>query len=134
MVEPQQQEIPRKLPKVVGATTHPAAAMLFRSRGRVATIIMLALSLVIGYFVIFDHDGLAAYEQKKHQALELQQQIQTLQQENQRMAAHNDRLKNDPDTIEHEAREQLHYTRAGEVIYTLPEAPHAENASAKTAK
>ena len=122
------------MPQISGGITHQTAAVLFRSRGRVATIVMLTLSLVIGYFVIFDHDGLASYEQKKQQALELQQQIQTLQQENQRMAAHNDRLKSDPDTIEHEARQQLHYTRAGEVIYTLPEAPRAENSSPKSAK
>jgi cell division protein FtsB len=32
-------------------------------------------------------------------------------------------LKNDRDTIEYEAREQMHYTRPGEVIYTLPQAP-----------
>jgi cell division protein FtsB len=29
----------------------------------------------------------------------------------------------DPDAIEHEAREKLHYARPGEVIYTLPEPP-----------
>ena len=132
--QPQQQEIPHKIPSLTGGVTHQAAALLFRSRGRVATVILLTLSLVIGYFVIFDHDGLAAYEQKKHQAQELQQQIQNLQQENQRMAAHNQRLKSDPDAIEHAARQQLHYTRPGEVIYTLPEAPHADASAQKPAK
>jgi cell division protein FtsB len=29
-------------------------------------------------------------------------------------------LKSDPNAIEHQAREELHYTRPGEVIYTLP--------------
>ena len=124
---PKQQDIP----EITGGITHQAAAMLFRSRGRLATAIMLALSLLIGYFVIFDKDGLAAYEQKKHQAQALQQQIQTLQQENIKMAAHNDRLKNDPDAIEHAARQQLHYTRPGEVIYTLPEAPHSDASAPK---
>jgi cell division protein FtsB len=33
-----------------------------------------------------------------------------------------DLLQNDPGAIEHQAREELHYTRAGEVIYTLPAA------------
>ena len=111
-----------------------AATWLFRSRGRIATVVMVALSLFIAYFVVFDKDGLASYEQKKHQALALQQQIDALQQQNQQMATHNQRLKNDPDTIEHEAREQLHYTRSGEVIYTLPEAPRSDPATQKPAK
>ena len=34
-------------------------------------------------------------------------------------------LKNDPKTIEKEARERLHYTRPGEVVYTLPSVPAA---------
>jgi cell division protein FtsB len=29
-------------------------------------------------------------------------------------------LKSDPDAIEREAREKLHYAKPGEVIYTLP--------------
>ncbi|HEX4023004.1 MAG TPA: septum formation initiator family protein [Acidobacteriaceae bacterium] len=128
--QPRQQEIP----VVTGGMSHSAAAMLFRSRGRIATVIMLALSLLIGYFVIFDHDGLAAYEQKKHEAQQLQQQIQSMQQDNLRMAAHNKRLKSDPDTIEHQAREQLHYTRPGEVIYTLPAAPGASTTPSQSAK
>jgi cell division protein FtsB len=48
-----------------------------------------------------------------------------LQKENDRLHGHVDRLQNDPGAIEHEAREELHYTRAGEVIYTLPNAPSA---------
>lgn len=111
-----------------------AAAWLFRSRGRIATVVLVAFSLFIAYFVIFDKDGLASYEQKKHQAQVLQQQIDALQQQNLQMALHNQRLKNDPDTIEHEAREQLHYTRPGEVIYTLPEAPHSDPATQKPTK
>ena len=49
---------------------------------------------------------------------QLRQQIQDLQQENARLRDHIERLKSDPDAIEHEAREQLHYARPGEVIYT----------------
>ena len=131
--QPKQQQIPEPTASQTGGMTHQAAALLFRSRGRLATVVMLALSLIICYFVIFDKDGLAAYEQKKHEAQTLQQQIQTLKQANQQMADHNQRLLKDPDTIEHAAREQLHYTRPGEVIYTLPEAPRSD-ASSKPAK
>jgi cell division protein FtsB len=34
-----------------------------------------------------------------------------------------ERLQNDPGAIEHQAREELHYTRPGEVIVTLPDQP-----------
>ena len=40
-------------------------------------------------------------------------------------ASHVDLLETDPDAIEHQAREELHYTRPGEVIYTLPTEPAA---------
>jgi cell division protein FtsB len=46
--------------------------------------------------------------------------MQELQRENARLKGHVDRLQSDPSAIEHQAREELHYTRAGEVIYTLP--------------
>ncbi len=39
------------------------------------------------------------------------------------MKDHVDHLQNDPDAIEHEARARLHYTRPGEVIYTLNDKP-----------
>lgn len=117
-----------------GNRMQQSVALLFHSRGRVATAVLVTLSLLIVYFVIFDKDGLAAYEQKRHQTQVLQQEINALQQENQQMAMHNQRLLNDPDTIEHEAREQLHYTRSGEIIYMLPEAPHSNAATQKSAK
>jgi cell division protein FtsB len=118
----------------MGHVAHWVVTRYRRSRRRVATAVLLAFSLLMGYYVIFDKDGVAAYVQKKHQAQEQQQQIQLLQQENQRLAEHDQRLKNDPDAIEHEARKQLHYTHSGEVIYTLPEAPHSAPPSAKPAK
>jgi cell division protein FtsB len=36
-----------------------------------------------------------------------------------------ERLKSDPDAIEHKAREELHYAKPGEVIYTLPQSEAA---------
>ncbi len=41
-------------------------------------------------------------------------------------ANHVDRLKSDPNAIEHEAREKLHYAKPGEVIYTLPPDPQTQ--------
>jgi cell division protein FtsB len=50
----------------------------------------------------------------------LNQQMQDLQRENDLLTEHVGRLQSDPNAIEHQAREELHYTRPGEVIYTLP--------------
>jgi cell division protein FtsB len=49
-----------------------------------------------------------------------------LQQENAHLREHVDRLKSDSNAIEHEAREQLHYAKPGEVIYTLPAEPQTQ--------
>jgi cell division protein FtsB len=68
---------------------------------------------------------LTAYIHKRQEAQALQKQMQALQTQNERLLGHVDRLQNDPGAIEHQAREELHYTRAGEVIYTLPGKPGA---------
>lgn len=92
-------------------------------RRKAATVVLILLSVSLGVYAIFGHDGIVAYQQKQRRAHQLQQQILDLQKENERLTLHDQRLQNDPDTIEYEAREQMHYTRPGEVIYTLPEAP-----------
>jgi len=94
-----------------------------RRKAATASLILLSVSLVV--FAILGHDGIAAYRQKRSRAAALNHQILSLQKENQRLALHDQRLQNDRDTIEYEAREQMHYTRPGEVIYTLPKAPGA---------
>ncbi len=107
-----------KLPALAGA----AKDSVYLWRRRAATMATGALALVMAYGVIFGHNGLTAFVHKREEARELQQQMQQLQKENERLNEHIDRLQSDPDAIEHEAREELHYTRAGEVIYTLPDA------------
>ena len=52
-----------------------------------------------------------------------QKEIIDVQQENAQLRQQIERLKSDPDAIEHEAREKLHYAKPGEVIYTLPAQP-----------
>jgi cell division protein FtsB len=101
------------------------SASVLGMRRKAATVLFVALSVFLGVYAILGHDGLVAYHQKQHQAQRLQQQILDLQKQNERLALHDQRLKNDRDTIEYEAREQMHYTRPGEVIYTLPQAPVA---------
>lgn len=113
-----------QLPALAGAAKERA----YLWRRRAATIATATLALVMAYGVIFGHNGLTAFVHKREEAKSLQRQMQQLQTENQQLREHVDRLQNDPSAIEHEAREELHYTRAGEVIYTLP----ANNSDAST--
>lgn len=91
---------------------------------KVVTGAAAVLALALGFHVIFGQNGLTAYQQKRQQSQSLELQMQTLQQENGDLKSHVQRLKSDPNAIEHQAREELHYTRPGEVIYTMPQAGH----------
>ncbi|HTZ89998.1 MAG TPA: septum formation initiator family protein [Alloacidobacterium sp.] len=99
------------------------AGFAYRMRRRVATAAAVALAIFLGYHVIVGRNGVTAFDQKRVEDKELQKQIQELQDENARMKDHVEHLQNDPDAIEHEARARLHYTRPGEVIYTLNDKP-----------
>jgi cell division protein FtsB len=87
---------------------------------KVATGVAALLALGMGYHVIFGQNGLTVYQQKRQDAQSLDHQLHSLQRENDLLKGHVERLKSDPNAIEHQAREELHYTRPGEVIYTLP--------------
>jgi cell division protein FtsB len=87
------------------------------------TVFAVLLALAFAWSVVNGRHGLSTWYQQRTQEKQLKHEIQDLQQENARLHQHVDRLKNDPDTIEHEAREKLHYAKPGEVIYTLPPDP-----------
>ncbi len=91
-------------------------------RRRAATVVAAGLACGMAYGVIFGHNGVTAYARKRAEERSLHLQMRDLQQENDRLQGHVERLQKDPSAIEHQAREELHYTRAGEVIYTLPDA------------
>ena len=84
------------------------------------TLVAVTLALLFGWRVVNGKHGLSAWQQQRTQDQQLRKEIQDLQQENARLRDHIERLKSDPNAIEHEAREKLHYARPGEVIYTLP--------------
>lgn len=88
---------------------------------KAATVAAATLAVVLGYHVVFGQNGLTAYKQKRQNAQSLNVQLQSLKRENGQLKGHVDRLQTDPNAIEHQAREELHYTRPGEVIYTLPD-------------
>ena len=94
---------------------------LYGARRKIATGTAVLLAFLFGYHVVFGQNGLIAYDAKRHEIRELQTQMSTLQGENTRLRNHVERLGSDPNAIEHEAREALHFTRPGEVIYTMPQ-------------
>lgn len=100
-----------------------------RSAGRrvgwrkVATGVAAALTVSMAYHVVFGPNGLTVYQHKRQDSRDLALQSKGLSHENELLRGHIARLQNDPSAIEHQAREELHYTRPGEVIYTLPAAP-----------
>lgn len=96
---------------------------------KIATGAAAVLALAMAYHVIFGQNGLTVYQQKRQETQALTQRLQSLQHENDLMKSHVDRLQNDPNAIEHQAREELHYTRPGEVIYTLPPDPVSKDAA-----
>jgi cell division protein FtsB len=77
------------------------------------------LLCVVGYFAVFGANGLMDYRQKRRESRELDRQIKALQEQNGGMEQEIKALKDDPQTIEKEARERLRYARPGEVVYTV---------------
>ena len=92
----------------------------FAGRRKAATLAAAALALAVGYHVVFGANGLTVYMQKRAETRALKQQMVGLERENEQMGAHVNRLRNDPDAVEHQAREDLHYAKPNEVIYTMP--------------
>jgi cell division protein FtsB len=86
------------------------------------TGLAVILALLLGWHVVNGKHGLSVWQQKRVEDQRLQKEIDSLQQENAHLRDRVQKLKSDPDSIEHEAREKLHYAKPGEVIYALPEA------------
>jgi cell division protein FtsB len=100
---------------------------------KIATAAAAVLAVAMGYHVVFGQNGLTVYQQKRQDAQMLQSQLRSLQRENELLKGHVERLQSDPNAIEHQAREELHYTRPGEVIYTLPATPSTKDTTSQSA-
>jgi len=101
-------------PKAIAA----GAGFVYRMRRRIATGAVVGAALFFGYHAFFGPNGVNMYEQKRAEGRVLAKHIADLQQQNTRLQQQVTELKTDPDAIEHEARERLHYARPGEVIWT----------------
>lgn len=93
------------------------------------TVLAVSLALLLMWHVVNGQNGLNSWHQKRAADQQLQLEIKHLQDENARLREHVDRLKSDPDAIEHEAREKLHYAKPNEVIVALPTQPNSQPAT-----
>jgi cell division protein FtsB len=98
----------------------PAWTAVYALRRRIATGGILVLTAWLFLHIMFGANGMVVYKQKRAEIEDLQKQVNSLQQENLHYNEQIKSLKTDPKAIEKEAREALHYTRPGEVIYVAP--------------
>jgi len=113
----------QRIAQPVSEKLRPAFAWLYRARRRLATV---AVAVVTGWLflhVMFGANGMVIYRQKRTEYQTLSREIDQLQKENDHYTGQIKSLQTDPATIEKEAREQLHYTRPGEVVYVSPAPP-----------
>jgi len=112
----------------------PSLQWLYRARRRLATAGVAILTIWIFVHVTFGANGMVVYRQKRTEYQSLQRETRELQKQNDHLGEQINALKNDPATIEKEAREQLHYARPGEVVYVDPNPPNAQAPASDTAK
>lgn len=103
--------------------TRPAWSWLTREWRRLGTALAVLLIAGLLLHTMFGANGLVVYRQKRDEMRTLQNDVDRLQKENAEYAERIKQLKSDPAAIEKEAREQLHYTRKGEVVFVPPEPP-----------
>jgi cell division protein FtsB len=101
----------------LGKRTLVWAQRLWRPAG---TVVAVGLALLVTWHAIYGKHGISFWQQKRAEDRALQQEIDSLQRENAQMRQQVQRFQSDPEAIEREAREKLHYAKPGEVIYTLP--------------
>jgi cell division protein FtsB len=87
------------------------------------TAVAILLALLLTWHVVNGKNGLTVWHKKRTEDRQLRREIDDLEKENARLRDRIDHLKNDPDSIEREAREKLHYAKPGEVIYAFPTSP-----------
>lgn len=100
----------------------PIRELCSRHQRRLATVGVVLVACWVAYVAIWGANGMVMYRHKRAEYRDLQQRIDAMQAENERLAHENKALRSDPAAVEKEAREQLHYTKPGEVVYVQPQA------------
>ncbi len=103
--------------------TRPVWSWLAIEWRRLGTAAAVFLIMGLLLHAMFGANGMVIYRQKRAEMHALQSEVERLQKENDLSVGQIKSLKSDPAAIEKEAREQLHYTRPGEVVYVAPDAP-----------
>jgi len=103
--------------------TRPAWSWLAVEWRRLGTVGAVILILALFLHAMLGANGLVVYRQKHNELKSLEIEVDRLRKENSQHADQIKSLKSDPAAIEKEAREQLHYTRPGEVVYVAPDPP-----------
>jgi cell division protein FtsB len=103
--------------------TRPAWTWLALEWRRLGTAAATLLIVGLLLHAMFGANGMVVYRQKHDEMESLQGEVERLQKENSQYVDRIKSLKSDPAAIEKEAREQLHYTRPGEVVYVAPDSP-----------
>jgi cell division protein FtsB len=99
---------------------HPAVTWIYEARRRLSTTAVAVLTAWLFLHVMFGANGMVVYRQKRAEYQNLQKEMEDLQKENDSFTQQVKALRTNPQTIEKEAREQLHYTRPGEVVFVAP--------------
>ena len=98
------------------------------------SVAAVAVTLWLGWQVVYEKDGLSAWQQKRAEEKQLRKENSDLDRENALLRERIERLKSNPDTIGIEARGTLHYIKPNEVIVTLPPEQKTPAQPAGTAK
>jgi len=112
----------------------PTLMRLYRVRRRLATTAVGLFTVWLFLHVMLGANGMVVYRQKKNEIEDLQKQVDTLQRENEQYTQQIKALQTDPKMIEKVAREQLQYTRPGEVVYVAPEPAHPQPPATNAAR
>jgi cell division protein FtsB len=98
-------------------TIRNGQSWFYRMRRVLMTLCLAALTVLIGYKVVFGANGMKVWEAKKAEASVLQQEIDHMVDEQAKLQRRVDGLRSgDSAAIEKEAREQLGYVKPGEVV------------------
>jgi len=103
--------------------TRPVWLWLGREWRRIGTAAAALLIVGVLLHAAFGDNGIVVYRQKRAEMQGLRDEVDRLQKENSQYAERIQQLKSNHEIIEKIAREQLHYTRKGEVVFWAPPPP-----------